>query len=337
MNVQAANICIALGGKNILQKISLDVQDGEFLSLLGASGAGKSTLLKIIAGILYQDCGTVAFNGHIIDETPTHKRRCAMMFQDIRLFPHMNVRDNVAFPCKIARISRSERFQRAEELLEQVGLGGFGNRRPAELSGGQAQRVALARALASNPQALLLDEPFSGLDEQLRDDMRSLVLRLHRELAITTIMVTHDASEALMMSDRIAYMNQGEIKQIGTPEDLYHTPQALEVAQCFGDCSTLKGTVSQELFTSGDFEHPSPNTPDGPAYAVVRNLSTSLEVNEHGPLRVRCGVFSSSGYLARIDVAEQTLVIPVKKQLPEGTPVNVRVDNEGFFVYPCVS
>lgn len=334
MDLKLQNIRVRRAEKNILDDICLTIQDGEFLSLLGASGAGKSTLLKVVAGILYQDTGTVSFDEMCIDELPTHKRRCAMVFQDIRLFPNMNVRDNVAYPYKMARVSRKERHLLADEMLCHVGLEGFGDRHPGELSGGQAQRVALARALASNPQALLLDEPFSGLDEQLRDDMRSLVLRLHRAFNMTTIMVTHDTSEALMMSDRIAYLSTGKLVQVGTPEELYLHPLTAEIAQSYGGCSTLHGIVSNDVFTRGNLTLPAPGIIDGSACAIVRNQAVTLQLDDAGPLQVRCGVFCSAGHLARIDIEDETLIVPVKSQIPPGTKVRVDIDPQGCFVYP---
>ena len=222
MELTVENVTMSLGAgaqrRRVLDDVSFRVPEGTFTSLLGASGAGKSTLLKVVAGVLVQDAGTVCFDGEPVDALPPHKRGLGFVFQDMRLFPNMTVEENVAFPCKMRGMGRIARLARARELLERVQLGGFGGRAVRSLSGGQAQRVALARALSASPRALLLDEPFSGLDESLRGDMRSLLLHLHREEGVTTVMVTHDAEEALMMSDGIVYVSGGRVLQQGAPE-----------------------------------------------------------------------------------------------------------------------
>ncbi|GHT79089.1 hypothetical protein FACS1894104_3190 [Actinomycetota bacterium] len=220
MSISVQNISVALGGKPILQDVSFTLADGEFLSLLGASGAGKSTTLKIIGGLLLQDEGHIVVDGDLFDEVAPHNRRAAVVFQDIRLFPNMNVEENVAFALKMQRVKKAERLQRAREVLQMVKLVGLEKRRTHELSGGQQQRVALARAIAGNPRILLLDEPFSGLDEELRDDMRELVLDIHQKLQLTTLMVTHNTQEALKMSDHIVYVSDGKVVQDATPQEL---------------------------------------------------------------------------------------------------------------------
>lgn len=336
MNLSVTNLGLDIAGKTVLDDITLDVHAGEFLSLLGESGAGKSTLLKIIAGITIQSRGTVAFDGACVDETACHRRRCAMVFQDIRLFPNMNARDNVAFPARMAHTGRRERREHADALLAEVGLTGLGDRTPSQLSGGQQQRVALARALASNPAALLLDEPFAGLDEQLRDDMRSLVLKLHRASGITCIMVTHDAGEALRMSDRIAYLSLGRLIQVGTPQQLYKTPASAEIAQCTGACSQIEGTVENGVFIANGLRIPAANTADGSAIAIVRNAGVTLEEKEDGPLVVRCGVYAGEAYLARIDIDDQTLTAPVANLPKPETRVTAHVNPQHCFVFPRV-
>ena len=268
MHLEFDHIRLALDGKRILDDVSFEVRDREFVSVLGESGAGKSTTLKIIAGLLFQDAGQVRFDGECMDDLPTHKRGCAIVFQDIRLFPNMNARDNVAFPLKMQHAGKAERRQEADRLLAAVQLEGMGDRRVSQLSGGQQQRVALARALAGKPRAMLLDEPFSGLDEQLRDDMRQLVLRLHREFGMTTLMVTHDPDEALVMSDRIVYLGAGRLLQEGTPADILLRPQHEAVSACFGDTSAIRGRVEEGLFTAGNLQVDAPDAADGDAVLV---------------------------------------------------------------------
>lgn len=268
MHLALDHICLSLSGKTILDNLSFHVDNGEFVSVLGESGAGKSTTLKIVAGLLPQDSGTVSFDGQAVDDLPTHKRSCAIVFQDIRLFPNMNVQDNVAFPLKMQGVPRSDRLRVAREMLEAVKLAGMGTRRTSELSGGQQQRVALARALAGKPRAVLLDEPFSGLDEQLREEMRALVLSLHKRFSMTSLMVTHDPDEALTMSDRIVYLSDGKLQQVGTPADLLLRPENDTVAACFGETSAIEGAVESGVFRIGKLEVPATTVEDGPAVLV---------------------------------------------------------------------
>lgn len=344
MELDVRHIDLSMGeGKRastVLGDVSFSVPDGAFCSLLGESGAGKSTILKVIAGILLQDGGSVLFDGAPVDGLPAHRRGIGFVFQDVRLFPHMTVEENVAYPLRMAGVGKRERLARAGELLERVQLPGFGPRRVQTLSGGQAQRVALARALAAAPAALLLDEPFSGLDESLRDDMRSLLLRLHREDGLTVLMVTHDANEAIMMSDRIVALDGGHISQIGTPEELYRRPATAKIAACFGDCSVLKGCVESERFILDGIVLPALGIGDGPAVAVVRQGDCLLSpVGEgHGTVPageavVRCGVYAGAGYLTRLDVAGQTLTVPTASLPDPGEIVPVRIDGKGCFVF----
>ena len=197
----------------VLKNINLDIKEGEIVSLLGPSGCGKSTTLKIIAGILELDDGDILFDEKSVKNIPTGKENVSIVFQEYLLFPHMNVFENIEFGLKMKKISKKNRKEKVEELIDLVKLRGYENKYPSELSGGQQQRVAIARTLAINPKVLLLDEPFSNLDINLRNEMREFVLSLQKKLKITTILVTHDKEEALMMSDKIAVMLNGEIKQ----------------------------------------------------------------------------------------------------------------------------
>ncbi len=214
MKLSIEGLQVHIDKEAILHNISLQVEQGEFLSLQGPSGCGKSTLLKSIAGILPAEQGTIYLDGKDITRLPIHQRGTVIVFQDMRLFPNMTVEENIAFPLKMQKVPKAQRLSAARELLEKVQLPGYGKRRIHQLSGGQQQRVALARALAAKPKLLLLDEPFSALDEELRQGMRELVLQLHKEFAMTTIMVTHDRPEAVAMSDRIITMSEGAIVDI---------------------------------------------------------------------------------------------------------------------------
>ena len=250
MKLEIRNLTAGYDQDVILKNFSLPVEEGEFLSLLGPSGCGKSTLLKTIAGILPTQSGSIFLDGQDIANLPIHKRGTTVLFQDIRLFPHKSVAENVAFPLKMQGVPKTERIKTAEQLLEKVQLAGFGSRRPMELSGGQQQRVALARALAAKPKLLLLDEPFSALDENLREDMRSLVLQLKQEFRMTVILVTHDREEALSMSDRIALMFNGNLVQIGSPRDVYTRPASRQAADYFGNCVYIRGRAANGTFTA---------------------------------------------------------------------------------------
>lgn len=226
-----------------LDSVSLDVRTGEFLTLLGPSGCGKTTLLKLAAGFLGPDRGSISIDGNRVNELPTYRRGIGMMFQNYALFPHMSVADNVAYGLKTRRVPKLERQKRVAEALALVKLTGMENRRPRQLSGGQQQRVALARALVINPMVLLLDEPFSALDKSLRTSMQIELREIQRKLGLTTIFVTHDQSEALSLSDRVAVMSEGRIRQLGSPVDVYRTPTDQFVARFVGDNNRLRGRL----------------------------------------------------------------------------------------------
>ena len=250
MKLEIQNLAVKLQNQPILRGVSLAVEEGEFISLLGPSGCGKSTLLKTVAGILPPASGKVFLGGEEITALPAYRRGTVIVFQDMRLFPNMTAAENVAFPLKMQGVEKAKRLQTASELLKKVQLPGLDGRRVSEMSGGQQQRVALARALAARPKLLLLDEPFSSLDENLREEMRSLVLELHREFRMTTVLVTHDREEALAMSNRVAVMSEGEILQVDTPEEIYRHPAVRRVADYFGDCAYISGEVTDGVFRS---------------------------------------------------------------------------------------
>lgn len=232
------------GGTFALDHIDLEVRSGEFLTLLGPSGSGKTTLLMAIAGFTRPDSGSLRFGDTEVVRLPPHKRDLGMVFQSYALFPHMDVAANVAFSLKLRRVAQSEIDQRVERALETVELAGFGNRDISALSGGQRQRVALARAIVFEPRILLMDEPLSALDKQLREHMQIELRRLHDKLGITTVYVTHDQHEALTMSDRIAVINAGRVMQIATPREIYERPTNRFVAGFIGDSSFLPVTCA---------------------------------------------------------------------------------------------
>jgi putative spermidine/putrescine transport system ATP-binding protein len=224
-----------------LAGVSVDVRPGEFLTLLGPSGSGKTTMLNAVAGFTDLSEGEIYLDGAPIAPIPTHKRNIGVIFQNYALFPHMTAAANVTYPLKQRGVSRAERERRVAAALELVGLGDVGHRQPRELSGGQQQRVAFARAIVFNPRLLLMDEPLGALDRKLRESLQREIKTIHRDLGITFVYVTHDQSEALALSDRIAVFRAGRIEQVGTPEDLYERPANRFVAEFMGESNILAG------------------------------------------------------------------------------------------------
>lgn len=248
MSLKVTDLCVKLQKEDILKHVNLEVKTGEFVSLLGASGCGKTTLLKSIAGLLEVTSGDISMDETSIVSLPPEKRGTVIVFQDLRLFPHMTVEQNIAFSMELKKISKSEQKKRIAELLEAVQLSGFEKRKIREMSGGQKQRVALARALAADPKLLLLDEPFSSLDENLRYEMACLVKKLHKQLGLTVIMVTHDKVEAMKVSDRIALMKAGEVLQYDSPETMFYHPAVKAVADYMGQTNYINGIVKEHRF-----------------------------------------------------------------------------------------
>jgi sulfate transport system ATP-binding protein len=226
-----------------LDNVDFTVPTGSLTALLGPSGSGKSTLLRAIAGLDTPDTGTITINGVDVTGVPPQQRGIGFVFQHYAAFKHLTVRDNVAFGLKIRKLPKSEIADKVDNLLEVVGLAGFQTRYPNQLSGGQRQRMALARALAVDPQVLLLDEPFGALDAKVREDLRAWLRRLHDEVHVTTVLVTHDQAEALDVADRIAVLNKGRIEQIGTPAEVYDSPANSFVMSFLGNVSSLNGIL----------------------------------------------------------------------------------------------
>jgi putative spermidine/putrescine transport system ATP-binding protein len=225
--------------------LTLDVAQGEFLTLLGPSGSGKTTTLNMLAGFERPTHGQILLSGRPVDRLPPYERNIGMVFQNYALFPHMTVGENVAFPLSVRRMSRAEIAERVQRALAMVRLEAFAHRRPAQLSGGQQQRIALARAMVFEPSLVLMDEPLGALDKKLREQMQIEIKLLHERLGLTVVYVTHDQSEALTMSDRIAVFHDGQIMQQGTPDELYSQPHDAFVAGFIGENNLLSGTVAE--------------------------------------------------------------------------------------------
>ncbi|MCQ2003388.1 ABC transporter ATP-binding protein [Rhizobium sp. NRK18] len=227
----------------VVKNLNLDIARGEFLTMLGPSGSGKTTSLMMLAGFEPATHGEIYLDGNPINNVPPHKRGIGMVFQNYALFPHMTVSENLAFPLQVRKMNKSEIEARVKRALEMVELPKFGSRRPAQLSGGQQQRVAVARALVFDPKLVLMDEPLGALDKQLREQMQYEIKHIHESLGVTIVYVTHDQTEALTMSDRVAVFNDGVIQQLSAPDMLYEEPQNSFVAQFIGENNKLTGDV----------------------------------------------------------------------------------------------
>lgn len=242
--IAIAGLCRAFGSVEAVRDITLNIEDGEFFTLLGPSGCGKTTLLRILAGFTQPDAGQIHIGARRIDTLPPHRRNIGMVFQNYAIFPNLTVAGNVAYGLKARNVAGVQIARRVAEALALVRLPGYGERWPHQLSGGQLQRVAIARALVIEPEILLLDEPLSNLDARLRVDMRGEIRDLQQRLGITTVYVTHDQEEALAVSQRIAVMQAGRIEQLGAPEEIYRKPANLFVAQFMGTTNVIEGCVA---------------------------------------------------------------------------------------------
>ncbi len=250
------------GGITVLSEIGIEINDGEFLTLLGPSGSGKTTFLMILAGFVEPSAGQLFKNGSDITQLPAEQRNFGMVFQGYALFPHLTARQNIDYPLRIRGVPQDKRRSDVERIIGTVGLDGHGDKKPSQLSGGQQQRVALARALVFGPDLLLLDEPLSALDRNMREQLQVELKRLHRETGTTFVFVTHDQSEALALSDKIAIFDQGKLVQTGTPETIYREPNTRFVAEFLGsinivplqgpvqDGSVLRGTFGGQLLAA---------------------------------------------------------------------------------------
>ncbi|MGD9769623.1 MAG: ABC transporter ATP-binding protein [Pseudolabrys sp.] len=280
------NVTKRFGSFQALDDVNLEVRAGEFVTLLGPSGSGKTTLLNVLAGFIYPDSGSLLFGDVDITRLSMNKRDLGMVFQSYALFPHMSVADNVAFPLRVRKMAEADIKLRVAEALRLVQLGGFEARSIASLSGGQKQRVALARAVVFNPRIVLMDEPLSALDKNLREHMQVEIRHLHAKIGATTIYVTHDQREALTMSDRIAVVNKGRIVQFGTPKEIYEQPKSAFIAGFIGETTLIPVTVSASGISLSDgtpLRTQLPCSHQGKFVLALRSekLLTSHEMSEH--------------------------------------------------------
>ena len=312
------------GASLVVKSLDLSIAQGEFLTLLGPSGSGKTTTLMMLAGFETATSGEIYLDGDRINDIPPNKRGLGMVFQNYALFPHMSVADNVAFPLSVRKMSKAETGERVRKALAMVQMTGFEARKPAQLSGGQQQRIALARALVFEPKLLLMDEPLGALDKQLREHMQYEIKHLHGRLGVTIVYVTHDQSEALTMSDRVAVFNDGRIQQLAAPADLYERPQNSFVAEFIGENNRLAGVTRSvsggramvELAGGAVIEAVAVQAEVGrPTQISIRperisidaaqaEVGAEAEVEEaiyHGDhIRLRCRVFDNSDFIVKL-------------------------------------
>lgn len=310
MSIQVRNLHKTFGNFTALNNVSLDFPSGELVALLGPSGCGKTTLLRIIAGLENPDAGNVLFHGEDATNVHVRERNVGFVFQHYALFRHMTVFDNVAFGLTVrpkeTRPSKEFINKRVHELLELVQLDWLADRYPHQLSGGQRQRIALARALAVEPQVLLLDEPFGALDAKVRKDLRRWLRRLHDELHITSIFVTHDQEEAMEVADKIVVLNKGHIEQIGTPDEIYNNPASPFVYDFIGQVNLFHSRVDNGWAHIGDYKLPAPehsHVKDQAAVAYVRPHDIELsEQPSEGAIAAKVAHVSTAGSVLRIEL-----------------------------------
>jgi spermidine/putrescine transport system ATP-binding protein len=307
-DVVIGGVCKSFGDFEVLKDVSLEIKKGEFFSLLGPSGCGKTTLLRIIAGFEVPDKGTLTLDGDNVLSLPPNKRPTNTVFQNYALFPHLTVFENVAFSPRLKKLSNSQIKDKVNEYLKLVHLQGHAAKKPNQLSGGQKQRVAIARALINEPRVLLLDEPLSALDAKLRQHMLIELDRIHDEIGITFIYVTHDQQEALSVSDRLAVMNQGDILQIGTPHEIYESPATDFVARFIGETNLFDARVvkAEKIDVQGALEY-----------------MAELEIPDLGPVKVTTVDEVHEGQLVSFTVRPEKIVISKEKPATKREDINL--------------
>lgn len=354
--IELENVTRRFGAVTALHPVSLRIEAGEFFTLLGPSGSGKSTLLRILAGLETPSSGVLRFDGEDVTRVPVWKRHTAMVFQSYALYPHMTVAQNIGYPLKIQKVAREALESRVNEVAEALQIGHLLARKPAQLSGGQQQRVALARALAASPKLFLFDEPLSNLDARMRLEARTFIKTLQRELGITSIYVTHDQSEAMALSDRMAILENGHLRQVGTPREVYRVPADAFVASFVGSppMTLLKVRASGGRLRLGEVELAAPNeVADGDALLGVRPedcawqeghpssvpplASTTLGEATSPPLPAKVRVSEDFGHeiLTTVEVAGQPLVVRhAGEPLPPASEGTVTLQMQRARVYP---
>ena len=311
--LEVRKVSKSFGPREVLKRISLAIGPGEFLTLLGESGSGKTTLLRLIAGFEQPSGGEIWMSGQRLDTLPPYKRRVNTVFQNYALFPHLTVQENVGYGLQVSGVAKSEIPSRVNEALEMVKMQEFAASRPAKLSGGQQQRVALARALVNRPNLLLLDEPLSALDANLRNQMQGELKSLQRELGITFLFVTHDQDEAMALSDRIALLKDGGLEQVASPREIYAHPATSYTAEFIGQTNLLQARVKDGMAACGDLQWRA-TQPTGAALFSLRPESIHLSPDGPSPADavrfravVRQQIFSGSSEHLELELAGQSL------------------------------
>jgi len=342
----------SFAGRNVVNDVSLTVMPGQVTCLLGPSGCGKSTTLRSVAGVEQPDSGTIHVDGHLVCDgntgVPPEARSIGLMFQDFALFPHMTVAANVAFGLHGGRAAKEDRVAK---LLDKVGMSRHAARFPHELSGGEQQRVALARALAPKPKVMLMDEPFSGLDDRLRDDIRDETLEVLTDEGTAVLLVTHEPGEAMRMADEIALMRDGQIVQQGAPYNIYNNPVDLEAARFFSDINVIKGTVEGALTDTPFGQFLAPGVPNGTEVDICirpQHLRIDFDRGGRGPSPTPSegtaarGVVKRARFMGSDSLVEFTMDdgAVLKAQVPSvflpkpGTPLWLMIRRDRCFVYP---
>jgi spermidine/putrescine ABC transporter ATP-binding subunit len=311
--LEVRNVAKSFGAREVLKHISLEISSGEFLTLLGESGSGKTTLLRLVAGFEQPTSGEIWMNGERLDTLPPYKRRVNTVFQNYALFPHLTVQENVGYGLQVSRVAKAEIPSRVSEALQMVKMREFAAARPAKLSGGQQQRVALARALVNRPKLLLLDEPLSALDANLRKQMQGELKSLQRELGITFLFVTHDQDEAMALSDRIALVKDGALEQVASPREIYAHPATSYTAEFIGQTNLLRANVKDGAAACGALQWRA-TQPTGAALFSLRPESIHLSPDGPAPADAVCfravvrqQIFSGSSEHLELDLVGQSL------------------------------
>ena len=344
VSIQINNVTKAYGGNIVIQRLSAEIKPGEFFTLLGPSGCGKTTLLRMIIGFNSIEDGEILVDGKVINSIPTNRRNMGMVFQNYAVFPHMSVRDNVAYGLKTRRVPKSERYKQVDEILKMVKIDQYADRMPAQLSGGQQQRVALARAIVIHPEVLLMDEPLSNLDAKLRVEMRNVIKNIQKKIGITTVYVTHDQEEALAISDRIAVMNDGVIQQIGTPKFIYQRPANEFVSGFIGLSNFLNANLAGNKLTfdggySVMMDNLVPNAPEK-VHVAVRPEDFEIKTAQEPGIKAKVdsSVFlgMSLHYFVTLTNGQEAEVVVtqnLKKIIPDGTEISLQVMEDKINVF----
>jgi sulfate/thiosulfate transport system ATP-binding protein len=328
MSILIKDVSKGFGNFTALDHVSLEVPDGDLLALLGPSGSGKTTLLRIIAGLEVADSGTVLYQEEDVTHHSARDRKVGFVFQHYALFRHMTVAENIGYGLKVRKTPKAQIRERVNELLKLIRLDGFGTRYPGQLSGGQRQRVALARALAAQPRVLLLDEPFGALDAKVRQELRQWLRRLHEDIHVTSIFVTHDQEEAFEVADRVVVMNEGKIEQIGSPDDVYDHPATPFVYKFLGNVNLFHGRIDDGK------AHIHQSKTEHVVYVRPHLLDIDRVPNGSDHFRAKIKHINSAGPLVKVEAITEWGAL-VHVEMPQERFRNLRLSkDEAVFVIP---